>query len=143
MAVATAILVPPQLVGAQTPAPTISSIAIISSPDDSASYQAGETIQFSVQFTSNVSVSGSPTLAVDVGGDGLRQRPVRVGAGQRGAVRLLGAVARNRHRSPTASASAQSALTLGSGDAITDSLGAGSPTWRTTRCPPTPRTAST
>ena len=121
MAVATAILVPPQLVGAQTPAPTISSIAIISSPDDSASYQAGETIEFSVQFTSNVRVSGSPTLAFSAGDD-LRQARFE---SVRGSEVLFAYSVQSRgidFDTDGVSIGAD-ALTLGNGDAITDSQG--------------------
>ena len=57
-----------QGVGAQAPGPNISSVVVVSSPDDSASYLAGENIELSVQFTSGVRVAGSPVLAVNIGG---------------------------------------------------------------------------
>ena len=54
--------------GAQQPGPTISSVSVSSSPANALFYLSGETIRFSVNFTSVVDVEGSPTLAVDVGG---------------------------------------------------------------------------
>ena len=54
--------------GAQQSGPTISSVSVSSSPANALFYLTGETIRFSVNFTSVVDVKGSPTLAVDVGG---------------------------------------------------------------------------
>ena len=54
--------------GAQQSGPTISSVSVSSSPSNALFYLSGETIRFSVNFTSVVDVKGSPTLAVDVGG---------------------------------------------------------------------------
>ena len=54
--------------GAQESGPTISSVSVSSTPANTLFYLSGETIRFSVYFTSVVDVKGSPTLAVDVGG---------------------------------------------------------------------------
>ena len=54
--------------GAQQSGPTISSVSVSSSPANALFYLTGETIRFSVNFTSVVDVEGSPVLAVDVGG---------------------------------------------------------------------------
>ncbi len=118
-AAAGALLGAPQLTGAQTPAPAVSSITVVSSPEDSASYQPGETIEFSVQFTSTVRVSGSPTLAVDVGGTARSALFESV----RGSEALFAYSVIGDDIDPDGVSVDASALTLGSGDAITDSLG--------------------
>ena len=118
-AAAGALLGAPQLTGAQTPAPAVSSITVVSSPEDSASYQPGETIEFSVQFTSTVRVSGSPTLAVDVGGTARSALFESV----RGSEALFAYSVIGDDIDPDGVSVGASALTLGSGDAITDSLG--------------------
>ena len=110
-----------QSVGAQSMGPTISSIGIVSAPEDSVSYQAGETIQFSVQFTSTVSVSGSPTLTFYLGADTRHALFESV----RGSEVLFAYTVRSPgadvdHDGVSILANAPS---LGSGDAITDSQG--------------------
>ena len=110
-----------QSVGAQSMGPTISSIGIVSTPEDSVSYQAGETIQFSVQFTSTVSVSGSPTLTFYLGADTRHALFESV----RGNEVLFAYTVRSPgadvdHDGVTILANAPR---LGSGDAITDSQG--------------------
>ena len=110
-----------QGVAAQSTVPTISSVAIVSSPEDSVSYQAGETIQFSVQFTSTVSVSGSPTLTFYLGADTRHALFESV----RGSEVLFAYTVRSPgadvdHDGVSILADAPS---LGSGDAITDSQG--------------------
>ena len=118
-AAAGALLGAPQPTGAQTPAPAVSSITVVSSPEDSVSYQPGETIEFSVQFTATVRVSGSPTLAVDVG-DTERSALFE---SVRGSEALFAYSVIGDDIDPDGVSVGASALTLGSGDAITDSLG--------------------
>ena len=118
-AAAGALLVPPQVIGAQTPAAAVSSITIVSSPADSASYQAGETIQFSVQFTSAVRVAGSPVLAVDVGGTKRRALFDSV----RGSEALFAYPVTGDDVDTDGVSVGASALTLGPGGAVTDSQG--------------------
>ena len=118
-AAAGALLAPPQVIGAQTPAAAVSSITIVSSPADSASYQAGETIQFSVQFTSAVRVAGSPVLAVDVGGTKRRALFDSV----RGSEALFAYPVTGDDVDTDGVSVGASALTLGPGGAVTDSQG--------------------
>ena len=119
MAAAGALLAPPQIIGAQTPAAAISSIAIVSSPEDSVSYQAGETIEFSVQFTSTVRVAGSPVLAVDVGGTKRRALFDSV----RGSEALFAYPVTGVDVDTDGVSVGAGALALGAGDAVTDSQG--------------------
>ena len=119
MAAAGALLAPPQIIGAQTPAAAVSSIAVVSSPADSVSYQAGETIQFSVQFTSTVRVAGSPVLAVDVGGTKRRALFDSV----RGSEALFAYPVTGHDVDTDGVSVGADALALGTGDAITDSQG--------------------
>ena len=118
-AAAGALLAPPQVIGAQTPAAAVSSITIVSSPADSASYQAGETIQLSVQFTSAVRVAGSPVLAVDVGGTKRRALFDSV----RGSEALFAYPVTGDDVDTDGVSVGASALTLGPGGAVTDSQG--------------------
>ena len=118
-AAAGALLASPQAIGAQTPAAAISSIAIVSSPADSASYQAGETIQFSVQFTSGVRVAGSPVLAVDVGGE---KRDALFDS-VRGSEALFAYPVTGRDVDTDGVSVGAGALALGAGGAVTDSQG--------------------
>ena len=53
---------------AQAPAPTITSVAITSSPDNAKFYLAGERIEITVGFSAPVQVTGSPMLSINVEG---------------------------------------------------------------------------
>ena len=69
---------PPALAQSDTTAPTISSVAITSDPDDDNSiyaslydedvYGIGDSIEVTVTSSLNVTVTGSPRLELDVGG---------------------------------------------------------------------------
>ena len=52
-----------------TIAPTVSSVAITSDPGEDANYESGDSIQVTVSFSEGVTVTGTPQLALDIGGD--------------------------------------------------------------------------
>ena len=54
--------------GSMATVPRVSGAGISSSPSDGAAYGAGETITVWVRFTSRIEATGSPRLALDVGG---------------------------------------------------------------------------
>ena len=54
--------------GADTTAPTISSVAITSDPGDDDIYGLGDAIEVTVTFSENVTVTGTPQLELDLGG---------------------------------------------------------------------------
>ena len=54
--------------GSDTTAPTISSVAITSSAGDDDTYGNGDSIQVTVTFSEDVTVTGAPQLEIDVGG---------------------------------------------------------------------------
>ena len=108
-----------QGVGAQAPGPNISSVVVVSSPDDSASYLAGENIEVSVQFTSGVRVAGSPVLAVNIGGTARDALFESV----RGSEVLFAYSVVDADFDADGVSVGADALTLGRGDAITDSQG--------------------
>ena len=56
----------PEQAPEQVPAPTVSGLAITSTPTSNGYYKAGETIQATVTFSKNV--TGTPTLTVNIGG---------------------------------------------------------------------------
>lgn len=51
-----------------TTAPTVSSVAITSDPGDDDTYGNGDSIQVTVTFSEDVTVTGTPQLEIDVGG---------------------------------------------------------------------------
>ena len=103
--------------GAQESGPTISSVSVSSSPADALFYLSGETIRFSVNFTSVVDVEGSPKLAVDVGGT---EREA-VFESVRGSEVLFGYTVTDDDFDGDGVSVAADKLSLGSGDAIADS----------------------
>ena len=117
--VAVASLLLHQGVGAQAPGPNISSVVVVSAPDDSASYLAGENIELSVQFTSGVRVAGSPVLAVNIGGTARDALFESV----RGSEVLFAYSVLDADFDADGVSIGADALTLGRGDAITDSQG--------------------
>ena len=62
--------------GSRAAAPRVSSVLIISRPQDGQSYGAGEEIQVDVNFGTGVEVTGSPTLSLTVG-DGPREAALK------------------------------------------------------------------
>ena len=50
-------------------APTVSSVAIISSAGDDSTYAIGDSIRVTVTFSENVVVTGAPQLELDLGGE--------------------------------------------------------------------------
>ena len=48
--------------------PTVSSVSITSDPGDDDTYSAGDTIQITVDFTEDVTVTDAPQLEIDIGG---------------------------------------------------------------------------
>ena len=103
--------------GAQQSGPTISSVSVSSSPANALFYLTGETIRFSVNFTSVVDVEGSPTLAVDVGGT---EREAVFESVRGSAVLFAYTVTDDDFDGDGVSVAADS-LSLGSGGAIADS----------------------
>ncbi len=103
--------------GAQQSGPTISSVSVSSSPANALFYLTGETIRFSVNFTSVVDVEGSPTLAVDVGGT---EREA-VFESVRGSAVLFGYTVTDDDFDGDGVSVAADSLSLGSGGAIADS----------------------
>ena len=103
--------------GAQQSGPTISSVSVSSSPANALFYLTGETIRFSVNFTSVVDVKGSPTLAVDVGGT---EREAVFESVRGSAVLFAYTVTDDDFDGDGVSVAADS-LSLGSGGAIADS----------------------
>ena len=102
---------------AQDPGPTISSVSVSSSPANALFYLTGETIRFSVNFTSVVDVKGSPTLAVDVGGT---EREA-VFESVRGSAVLFGYTLTDDDFDGDGVSVAADSLSLGTGGAIADS----------------------
>ena len=102
---------------AQDPGPTISSVSVSSSPANALFYLTGETIRFSVNFTSVVDVKGSPTLAVDVGGT---EREA-VFESVRGSAVLFGYTLTDDDFDGDGVSVAADKLSLGTGGAIADS----------------------
>ena len=49
--------------------PTIKSVAITSDPGDDDTYGTGDTIQVTATFSENVTVTGTPELEIDIGGE--------------------------------------------------------------------------
>ena len=103
--------------GAQQSGPTISSVSVSSSPANALFYLTGETIRFSVNFTSVVDVKGSPTLAVDVGGT---EREA-VFESVRGSAVLFGYTVTDDDFDGDGVSVAADSLSLGTGGAIADS----------------------
>ena len=103
--------------GAQQSGPTISSVSVSSSPANALFYLTGETIRFSVNFTSVVDVKGSPTLAVDVGGT---EREA-VFESVRGSAVLFGYTLTDDDFDGDGVSVAADKLSLGTGGAIADS----------------------
>ena len=103
--------------GAQQSGPTISSVSVSSSPANALFYLTGETIRFSVNFTSVVDVKGSPTLAVDVGGT---EREA-VFESVRGSAVLFGYTLTDDDFDGDGVSVAADSLSLGTGGAIADS----------------------
>ena len=66
--IALAALVLPSVAHAQSTAPTVSSVAITSSPDGNNTYATGDTITVSLTFSEAVTVTGTPHVVVDIGG---------------------------------------------------------------------------
>ena len=108
-----------QSIGAQPQTPAVSSVVVVSAPDDSASYLAGENIEVSVQFTSGVRVAGSPVLAVNIGGTARDALFESV----RGSEVLFAYSVVDADFDADGVSIGADALTLGRGDAITDSQG--------------------
>ena len=104
---------------AQEVGPAISSVSVSSTPANARFYLSGETIRFSVNFTSVVEVEGSPTLAVDVGGTAREAAFESVSGSE---VLFSYAVTDDDFDSDGVSVGADK-LSLGSGDAIADSGG--------------------
>ena len=65
---------------AQQAAPTVSAVALSSSPPRQSTYQRGETIRVAVTFTAAVTVTGSPQLALTLA-TGTRQASYASGSG--------------------------------------------------------------
>ena len=103
--------------GAQQSGPTISSVSVSSSPANALFYLTGETIRFSVNFTSVVDVKGSPTLAVDVGGTEREAGFESV----RGSAVLFGYTLTDDDFDGDGVSVAADSLSLGTGGAIADS----------------------
>ena len=103
--------------GAQQSGPTISSVSVSSSPANALFYLTGETIRFSVNFTSVVDVEGSPTLAVDVGGTEREAGFESV----RGSAVLFGYTLTDDDFDGDGVSVAADSLSLGTGGAIADS----------------------
>ena len=61
-------LVLPSVAHAQSTAPTVSSVAITSSPGMDNTYVTGDTITVSLTFSEAVTVTGTPYVVVDIGG---------------------------------------------------------------------------
>ena len=57
-----------QLAPPDVTAPTISDVALTSNPGDDDTYVAGDTVQATVTFSEDVSVTGAPQLELDIGG---------------------------------------------------------------------------
>ncbi len=66
--IALAALVLPSVAHAQSTAPTVSSVAITSSPGMDNTYATGDTITVSLAFSEAVIVTGAPYVVVDIGG---------------------------------------------------------------------------
>ena len=102
---------------AQNVGPTISSVSVSSSPANALFYLTGETIRFSVNFTSVVEVGGSPTLAVEVGGT---EREAAFESA-RGSEMLFAYTVTDDDFDGDGVSVAADSLSLGSDDTITDS----------------------
>ena len=66
--IALAALVLPYVAHAQATTPTVSSVAITSSPGMDNTYATGDTITVSLTFSEAVTVTGTPHVVVDIGG---------------------------------------------------------------------------
>ncbi len=60
--------------------PSVSSVAVTSDPGDDETYGPGDPIEVTVTFSSDVTVTGTPQVALDIGGD-TRQAAFRSGSG--------------------------------------------------------------
>ena len=68
LVIALVALVLPSVAHAQSTAPTVSSVAITSSPGMDNTYATGDTITVSLSFSEAVTVTGTPHVVVDIGG---------------------------------------------------------------------------
>ena len=68
LVIALVALVLPSVAHAQSTAPTVSSVAITSSPGMDNTYATGDTITVSLAFSEAVTVTGTPHVVVDIGG---------------------------------------------------------------------------
>ena len=99
---------------AQSPTtPTISTVAITSSPDSDNTYAAGDTITVSLTFSEAVTVTGTPYVTLDIGGQ--PRNAAYTGAGTATGQILFGYTVRTGDRDTDGVSVLANSLTLSGG----------------------------